>query len=260
MYLNAKKALHKHLFYLVTLILCVNIPLLACENKENFVLAIDIGHSPQRVGALSARGRGEYYFNYDLAQRLLQQIEKQKKIQAFIITANDAEMELNVRTALANTRDANLLLSLHHDSAQEHYLRTWIYQGRQQRYSDKFHGYSIFVSEDNPHFDDSLLFGRYLAHALQQREFVPTLHHAEMIEGESRVLLDEFLGIYRFDELLILRHSKMPALLLEAGVIIHRDEEILLRNPVYQNVLVAAISEAVYHYAAHHCSADVTVP
>jgi N-acetylmuramoyl-L-alanine amidase len=43
------------------------------------------------------------------------------------------------------------------------------------------------------------------------------LHHAEPVAGESRELIDRALGIYRYDELAVLRTATMPAVLFEAG-------------------------------------------
>jgi N-acetylmuramoyl-L-alanine amidase len=238
------------LSYLAALLISTSA--LACQHPAEFVLAIDVGHSPKRVGATSARGRGEYYFNQDLAQRLKQNLDAQQR-RAFIITHANPEMELAARAALARARNAHLLLSLHHDSAQEHYLDTWIHQGQRQRYSDRFKGYSLFISADNKAFEGSEMFARYLGQALRDGGFAPTLHHAEAIPGENRLLLDEYLGIYRYDELQLLRSAKIPALLMEAGVIINRDEEVLLRDPAYQNALVKAIMQAVDTYAQQRC-------
>jgi N-acetylmuramoyl-L-alanine amidase len=59
---------------------------------------------------------------------------------------------------------------------------------------------------------------------------------------------DDALGIYRFDELVVLRSTRMPALLFEAGVIVNRDEEKLLRSPRHQKKLAAALTEAVVDF------------
>jgi hypothetical protein len=50
-------------------------------------------------------------------------------------------------------------------------------------------------------------------------------HHAEPIKGENRELVNPELGIYRFDDLIVLKSAAMPAALLECGVIVNRSEE-----------------------------------
>lgn len=37
---------------------------------------------------------------------------------------------------------------------------------------------------------------------------MPSLHHAEPIHGENRELLDTTLGIYRFDDLTVLKKTR----------------------------------------------------
>ena len=53
------------------------------------------------------------------------------------------------------------------------------------------------------------------------------------------------LGIYRFDDLIVLKSAAMPAVLLECGVIVNRAEEAELLTEQRQQKVVAAIYEAV---------------
>ena len=76
----------------------------------------------------------------------------------------------------------------------------------------------------------------------------PTLHHAETIPGERREVLDKKLGIYRFDDLVVLKSARMPAVLVEAGVIVNRNEELLLRSADHQKKLASALVGAVVDF------------
>ena len=40
---------------------------------------------------------------------------------------------------------------------------------------------------------------------------MPTFHHAEPIKGENRELVNRDLGIYRFDDLIVLKSAATPA-------------------------------------------------
>jgi N-acetylmuramoyl-L-alanine amidase len=64
-------------------------------------------------------------------------------------------------------------------------------------------------------------------------------------------LVDASAGVYRFDELVVLKETRMPAVLLEAGSIINRDEELALASPERQ----ALISDAVVDAVAVFCRA-----
>ena len=217
--------------------------------KSDFVIAIDIGHSPEQAGALSARGVGEYTFNKNIALLLQNRLLAAGFEKTFIATESNPEMGLESRASLANAKRADLLLSIHHDSVQPHYLSTWFYNDESYTYSDRFSGYSLFFSGKNPAAKQSLLFANYLGEELRQGRFIPTLHHAEKIDGENRPLIDAEKGIYQFDDLIILKNTAMPAVLIECGVIVNRQEELRLNDADRQQLFIKAIVRAVSRYA-----------
>ena len=63
---------------------------------------------------------------------------------------------------------------------------------------------------------------------------MPTLHHAEKIKGENRELIDRELGIYLFDDLVVLRTAQCPAVLFESGVIINPYDDFLVKSHEYR--------------------------
>src|SRR6202022_363878 len=54
-------------------------------------------------------------------------------------------------------------------------------------------------------------FAKLLSTELVNRDLHFTLHYADTIRSGSRVLLDRSLGVYAFDELVVLYKSKVPA-------------------------------------------------
>ena len=122
-----------------------------------------------------------------------------------------------------------VLLSIHHDSAQLRYFSKWTYNGKQLRYSDKFKGHSLFVSSRSTQYAHDRVLGTAIGTALRTAGFIPTLHHAEKIKGENRPLLNPRLGLYRYDGLAVLKRTEAPSVLIEAGIIINRDEEVKLK-------------------------------
>jgi len=217
-----------------------------CDHTA-FRLVLDVGHTAQVPGAKSARGLHEFDFNLRLAKL----IEKQLLDAGFaktvlLVTDGPALQSLARRVARANAAHADLLLSIHHDSVPDRLLEKWEYNGEPHSFSDRFHGHSLFVSYDNQDRRGSLLFGRLLGLALKSRGLHYTPHYTEKIMGgRRRELLDAEAGVYRFDRLVVLKHPHMPAVLLEAGSIINRDEELLMGTPEHQGVISAAALEAV---------------
>ncbi|MBF0185429.1 MAG: N-acetylmuramoyl-L-alanine amidase [Magnetococcales bacterium] len=209
----------------------------------NSLVAIDVGHTAQRPGAISARGEPEYQFNTALAQVVRRQLEAGGVPTLLLQEEAGQGMTLPARASLAAARQAGLLLSIHHDSVQPHYLRSWQWQGSEQHYADRFSGFSLFVSRLNRQLATSLHCASRIGEALRAAGLQPTSHHAEAIAGENRPWADAANGVYYFDDLLLLKSAQMPAVLLEAGVIVHRQEELLLRDAERQK----QVAEAVLH-------------
>ena len=213
---------------------------------ENFIIAIDIGHTVNIPGATSARGVPEYRFNQNIGTLLYQQLRQDRRFKgSFIINETGDDISLPARAAIANQRGAHLLVSIHHDSVEPKDLSQWLCQGSMMPYCDKFTGYSLFYSEKNGSPLNSLIFAVILGSELLQRHFCPTLHHAEKFTGGDKDLIDKTRGIYKYNNLVVLKKAHMPAVLFECGIIKNRNEELLLNDPQYQQKLVAALFNAI---------------
>jgi N-acetylmuramoyl-L-alanine amidase len=221
-----------------------------CE-PANFKIAIDVGHTPEAPGTTSARGVTEYAYNLELAKRIKKTLLDGGFVGITLITARGTgRPQLMERPRRANTDEVDLFLSIHHDDVQDLYHDTWKYNGQTRIFSDKFSGYSLFVSRENQHFEESLAFAKLLGAALMARGMRYSAHHAEPIAGESRQLFDSNVGVYLYDQLIVLKFTKAPAVLLEAGVIVNRLEELQLASPKGREQVSAAVLEAVRQFCA----------
>ncbi|MCL4502254.1 MAG: N-acetylmuramoyl-L-alanine amidase [Deltaproteobacteria bacterium] len=243
------KMAKKLFFTILTISIILFLTRLAYANnsRENFIVAIDIGHTKNSGGALSAHGIYEYYYNQKVALLLLPELIKNGFKNSFIINEDGSDISLIGRTTEARERKADLLISIHHDSVQPCTLSTWRYQGEYLYYCDLFRGFSIFVSDNNVNSKRSLLFAKIAGMELLNRKLSPTLHHADPIVGENRILLDKEKGIYEYNKLVVLKTATMPAVLLECGIIKNRDEENSI-NSDYRNKVVKAIVFAIIRY------------
>jgi N-acetylmuramoyl-L-alanine amidase len=228
-------------------------PLPKCD-RAAFRVVVDVGHTAETPGATSARGVSEYEFNLRLAKTI-----ERKLLDAgfartvLLITSDPVGRGLFQRVRHANQLPADLFLSIHHDSVPTWLLEKWEHDGQERRFSDRFRGHSIFISSANPEFKRSLLFAKLLGQQLAKRGLTYTPHYTEEIMGpRRRELLDREAGVYRYDQLIVLRETQMPAVLLEAGSIINRDEELVMATPERQSLIGAAVVDAVETYCAQH--------
>ena len=222
----------------------------ACD-RESFGVIVDVGHTPQSPGADSARGVTEFEFNLRLAMK----VERRLVYAGFartqlLLTEGKSRPGLAQRIARANASEAALLLSIHHDSVPEKFKQSWEFKSKPRRYSDQFSGHSLFISSDSSQYGASLLFGRLLGNGMRAQGLLYTPHYIEKFMGDRRrILVDHEAGVYRYDELLVLKRTRMPAVLLEAGMIVNRGEELALDEPERH----ATISEAAAHAVAAFC-------
>lgn len=221
-------------------------------DPARFRVVVDVGHSTEVPGAMSARGVPEYEFNLRLATQIGKSLTGAGFARTVVlVTPGPARRGLFARVARATSLSADLFVSIHHDSVPERFLETWTYDGRPNRFSDRFRGHSIFVSYDNPEPEASLRFARLLGQEMKARGLQYTPHYAEAyMQERRRELVDAEAGVYRYDQLIVLKDTRMPAVLLEAGSIVNRDEEVLLASPGRQSLIGAAVKDAVKAFCA----------
>ncbi len=217
---------------------------------SKFRIVLDVGHTAESEGAISARNVPEFDFNLHLAQ----QIEEKLKAEGFaetrlLVTGGKARPSLFKRVAAANDLGANLFLSIHHDSVPDRLLENWEFGGRKSHFSDRFSGYSVFVSHANPDFATSLQFAELIGKEMKAEGLQYAQQYTLPIMGRyQRKLLDKETGVYLYDDLVVLRKTRMPAVLLEAGSIINRDEELQMNSPERQNIISSGVTAAVKEF------------
>ncbi len=216
----------------------------ACETR-NFPVAIDIGHTQEDPGAISARGIPEFAFNLALGRDVKRALKQAGFPARRIIVSGRGKEQLKRRVAAQREMPPALVISIHHDSVQERYLSEWQFAGETRRYSDRFSGFSIFVSRANVRFEESLALASALGRSLTAAGLKVSHHHAEPIKGEGRETLDAEAGVFEFRNLRVLKEAEVPAILFEAGIILNRADEIALASPVRRQLAAHAVVKAV---------------
>jgi N-acetylmuramoyl-L-alanine amidase len=223
----------------------------ACP-RDKFRVVVDVGHTLDVPGALSARGVPEYAFNLQLGQDTDKALIDAGFAQTVLLITKTAPwLGLIERAQRANAMHADLFIALHHDSVPDNLMHPWQYNGQDEGYNDDYPGYAIFISNANADRAGSLKFASLLGKELEARGLQYTPHYTLALMGHHRrELIDAKAGVYRFDELLVLRETHMPAVLLEAGSIVNRQEELQLATPERRAVTSAAIVAAADEFCA----------
>ena len=201
----------------------------AAASKE---VAVDVGHYAAEPGVISASGMPEFEFNLALAFEVRTELEKlQLKVRLIGERGDYAVLQHRTRDA----RGADLFVSIHHDSVQEHLLPQ----------ADRFAGFSLFISRLNPRKEKSLACASAIGAQLRGAGFTPSGYHADPVLGESRPFADETNGVHYYDNLAVARTAAMASVLVEAGVIVNRQEDQRMRDPEVRRRIAAAVAGGV---------------
>ncbi|HEY8067462.1 MAG TPA: N-acetylmuramoyl-L-alanine amidase [Burkholderiales bacterium] len=193
---------------------------------------MDVGHYAAEPGVISASGRPEFEYNRDLALEVKADLEG-AGLQVRLIGERGDYAVLYRRTR--DARGADLFVSIHHDSVKERLLPQ----------ADRFSGFSLFISRRNPDVKKSLACAIAIGVNLRGAGFVPSRYHADPVLGESRPFADEANGVHYYDNLAVAHTAKMAAVLVEAGVIVNRDEDGRMRDPEVRRRIAGAIAGGV---------------
>jgi N-acetylmuramoyl-L-alanine amidase len=186
-----------------------------CEPAK-FRIVVDVGHTVESEGATSSRNVPEFSFNLRLAQQIAESLKGAGfAATRLLVTEGKAKPSLFKRVAVANDMEANLFLSIHHDSVPDKLLEDWEFEGQKSHFSDRFSGYSVFVSHDNADFKTSFAFAELVGKEMKARGLDYAQQYTMPIMGHYQYpLLDKETGVYAHDELVVLRKTRMPAVLL----------------------------------------------
>jgi N-acetylmuramoyl-L-alanine amidase len=223
--------------------------------KKDIIVILDVGHSDKDSGQISARGEKEYDFNTKLARRVLEELLNTGFVSTqMIVTSGPNTHKTRLqRSQRANDLGADLFISIHHDGVTNQTLMPWQYNGKTHWFLDKFEGFSLWVSQKNNKYEDSLSFAKTFADRLMASGLKFTTHHDELTNtakyGRIAPLVDRGRGIYdASDDILVLYESRMPAVLLEAGMIVNRAEEQVLSSPARRTIVARAVVGAVERF------------
>jgi len=200
-------------------------------------IALDVGHSKQHGGAVSARGWFEFDFNRELAVRLAEALRDR------LLDVREINFDGVIARLVARPEQAvgtDFFISIHHDSISEEFLQYWLWNGEIQSHTELKRGFGIFVSAKNPQLETSLRCASQIGTQLRRAGFQPTPWH-----GRKHVPADAENGVWYFDNLVVLYRTTVPAVLFEAGVIKHREEELELLDSQRQTRMADAVATGI---------------
>jgi len=229
----------------VTILCCLHL-ILTPVPALAFRLLIDSGHDRQSPSVKGCRsGIPEYVFNDTLVGMLRDKLQTGTDVS--VAVTREAQDCISLRGRARMTSGFDLMLSIHHDSAQDVYLQPVMCGGKEKRCVVGPEGFCVYVSRKNPYPEASILFARLVSGFMIKHGLSPSTHHGEDIPGERHIMIAP--GVYYYDNLIVLKEGRCPAVLVEAAVLTNPDDEATASTPEFQHKVTEALRDAVTTYA-----------
>ncbi|HHR5827754.1 TPA: N-acetylmuramoyl-L-alanine amidase AmiB [Providencia alcalifaciens] len=227
------------------------------KGTKQVVIAIDAGHGGKDPGAIGKNGYKEKDVTLSVARKLYQKLDADPMFKPVMTRDGDYFISVNGRSDVARKKGANMLVSIHADSAPNSSARgasVWVLSNRRanselgswleqrEKQSELLGGAGDALSGADPYLSQAVLdlqFGHsqrvgydVAVHVIQQLRKIGNIHK-KTPEHAS-------LGV--------LRSPDIPSILVETGFISNTSEEQLLKSNDYQEKVADGIHQGLRQY------------
>ena len=227
------------------------------SRQADFVIAVDAGHGGIDAGATGgATGTEEKVITLTFAKELVERLNREAGIKAFLTRDSDTFLALSERVTIARQNNANLFISLHADTLKQKGIRgATVYTlsdrasdrqaqelAERENKSDQIAG--VAASTEPPEVADILLdFTRR-----ETQAFSVTL--AENIVSSFEGQIGLINNPHRYAGFMVLRAHDVPSVLLELGFLSNAEDEKLLLDGEWRGKVADRLATAVGRYRA----------
>jgi len=216
-------------------------------------IVIDPGHGGSETGAISPSGVLEKDLTLQLARELEAKLAQNLPVRVVLTRYEDANLQHDTRTAIANQNQADLFVSIHLNSSlgsgaygtETYFLSPQATDSRAARAAAAENTGAERASADEQQALQLILWDLAQAHHLAESQ-----RFANMIQGELNQTLQLKDRGVKQAPFRVLMGATMPAVLVELGFLSNPDEEKKLQDAVYRDQLVDALARAIGRYKA----------
>lgn len=230
--------------------------------SRQIIIAIDAGHGGQDPGAIGQKGNREKDVTLSVARKLEARLRNDPMFKPVLTRSGDYFISVAGRSEVARKQSANMLVSIHADSAPNRSARgasVWVLSNRRanselgkwleqsEKQSELLGGAGDALSEGaDPYLSQTVL---DLQFGNSQRVGYDV---AVAVLSELRKVGSLHKKTPEHASLGVLRSPDIPSILVETGFISHASEEQLLISNAYQEKLAASIHAGLRNYFLAH--------
>lgn len=214
-------------------------------------IVIDAGHGGRDPGTMGRRGTLEKDVTLDVARSLKAILERNPEFRIFLVRDGDAFVTLNERAAYANSRDADLFVSIHVNyvpgmskNAVETYYFGQYQDLRARALAQRENQYSSYTISEFEKLASSM----QNTMKLQESAALAAAIHGSLLRNMRRlnhVVLDT--GV-RSAPFVVLLGVKAPSVLVEIGNLSSVDAEQNLQNAEYREEIASYLASGITDY------------
>lgn len=213
-------------------------------------VVIDPGHGGKDPGA-QYKGTQEKALVLDIARRVAAKLRKLLGVQVLLTRNSDTYLDLEERTAFANTKDADIFVSIHANAAASHrlhgvetYFLNLASDEESMRVAARENATTTrSISDLQVILNDLMLNSRINESNRLARSVHGSLLHSTRKKAKVNDLEVKQAPFY------VLIGARMPAVLVEVGFITNPAEHRLLSRNSYRDAVAQGIAEGIANYA-----------
>lgn len=213
-------------------------------------IVIDPGHGGHDPGTIGRKGLQEKDLVLDVSTRLARMVRAELGAEVVMTRSTDVYVPLEERTAIANTKRADLFLSIHANgvkSSKARGIETYFLSFAKSRHAEGVAARENAISEGTLKDLQSLVQKITLADKIDEsRDFATSVQQA-MVKGVKRTHTVRDRGVHTAP-FYVLIGADMPAVLAEIGFVSHPDSEKRLKTAAYRDLVARSLLGGVKSY------------
>lgn len=214
-------------------------------------VVIDPGHGGRDPGAVSCNGLLEKDVVLKVAKKVAAKLANKSGFEVILTRSTDVYIPLEERTAIANSKGADLFVSIHANSAPnkkargiETYFLSLATSKEEMRAAARENAASARQLSDL----QAILLDLMQNSKIEESSHLATAVQTQMVNGLEKKYHVRGLGVKKAP-FVVLIGARMPAILAEIGFISNPTEEKHLRNDRYLSDIAEQLVEGILNYS-----------
>jgi N-acetylmuramoyl-L-alanine amidase len=221
------------------------------KRKRRLTIVLDPGHGGKDPGAIGRRGLREKDVTLRIAKMLKERLSRQTKAKIVLTRTKDVYIPLEQRTAIANSNNADLFISIHVNASPRRAaagIETYILNITNDEGARRVAARENAISQKALSDLEFILMDLIKSAKGHDSARMATIVHASLVKRLQKKYRKVHSNGVKGAPFYVLVGTRMPSILVEVSFISNAREERRLRSSKYLRELVEGLSSGVKEY------------